>query len=233
MTYLQQEFDDRVILEPGGAEANACVIWMHGLGADGFDFVPVVPQLRLPAASIPRFVFPHAPVRPVTLNGGRATRAWYDLSGLTGAADEDGAGIRDSARRIEEYVRLESEAGIAADRIVLAGFSQGGAIALYAGLNHSGALGGLLALSAYLPLGDSLRDATDAPRTLPILMCHGLHDPVVSLASAERSRDLMRARGYTVQWRTYPIQHQVCPEEIADISRWLARALAGRRGAAA
>jgi phospholipase/carboxylesterase len=227
MTYLQQEFDDRVVLVPGdGTTANACVIWLHGLGADGYDFVPIVPQLKLAGATMPRFVFPHAPFRPVTLNGGMRMRAWYDLSGLTDASPEDEPGIRESARRIEEYVRLEREAGAATQRIVLAGFSQGGAIALHVALNYPEPLGGVLALSAYLPLRDSVRKASSANRALPILMCHGLHDPVLALASAERSRDLLRARGYAVRWRTYPMEHQVCPEEIEDISRWLASVLA-------
>lgn len=224
MTYLQQEFADRVVLEPG-ATPSSCVIWLHGLGADGFDFVPIVAQLRLPAP-LPRFVFPHAPERAVTLNGGLRMRAWYDVRGFAEDSAEDEDGIRESVRRIEEYIGLEREAGAPASRILLAGFSQGGAIALSTALARDEPLGGVLALSTYLPLRKSLREAPHAHRTLPILMCHGLHDPVVALGSAERSRDLLRAHGYRVEWHTYPMQHQVCPEEIADLSRWLARVLA-------
>lgn len=233
MTYLQHEFDDHVVLEPGnGATPNGCVIWLHGLGADGHDFVPIVEQLHLTGALRVRFVFPHAPVRPVTLNAGLPARAWYDVSGLTESASEDEAGIRESARRIEGYVRDAQETGIQADRIVLAGFSQGGAIALYTALNHPQPLAGVLALSTYMPLRAALGEASEHGRALPILMCHGLHDPVVTLASAERSRDLLRARGYRVEWRVYPMQHQVCPQEIADISHWLNRALPVRGTAA-
>lgn len=231
MTYLQQEYDDRVVLVPGdGTTPNASVIWLHGLGADGYDFVPIVPQLELAGPPLPRFVFPHAPIRPVTLNGGLRMRAWYDLCGLTDAAPEDEAGIRESARRIEEYVRLECEAGAPMSRIVLAGFSQGGAIALNVALSRAEPLGGVLALSTYLPLRDSVPQASDANRTLPILMCHGLYDPVLALEKAERSRDLLSAKGYAVEWHTYPMQHQVCPEEIADLSRWLSRVLATPAG---
>lgn len=233
MTYLQHEFDDRVVLEPGdGSTPTCCVIWLHGLGADGYDFVPLIPQLRLAAGLRPRFVFPHAPVRPVTLNGGAATRAWYDLAGLSEADAEDEAGIRESVLRLEQYIRLERQAGTAANHILLAGFSQGGAIALYAGLHYPDPLAGVLALSTYLPLRQTLGDPLPHARTLPILMCHGLYDPVVALANAERSRALLQARGYSVQWRTYPMQHQVCPQEIADISRWLNRVLAARGPAA-
>ncbi len=224
MTYLQSEFDDRVVLEPGaGIAPDACVIWLHGLGADGHDFVPVVAELQLPDGSTPRFVFPHAPVRPVTLNGGMRMRAWYDILGLSGAAAQDEAGIRESARRIERHIRRESEAGIEASRIVVAGFSQGGALALHTALRHPEPLAGVLALSTYLPLQAALGEASGANRRTPILMCHGLYDPVIAIAGAERSRDLLRAHGYTVEWRQYPMEHQVCAEEIAAISQWLGR----------
>ncbi len=226
MSYLQQELDDRVVLEPGaGAAANACVIWLHGLGADGYDFVPIVPELRLPEDCAPRFVFPHAPVRPVTLNGGMRMRAWYDILGLSAAAAEDETGIRESARLVEQWIRREREAGIAASRIAIAGFSQGGAIALHTALRHAEPLAGVLALSTYLPLRDAIDEASSANRRVPILMCHGLYDPILPVEAAERSRDLLRAGGYEVQWRSYPMQHQVCAEEIADISAWLGRVL--------
>lgn len=227
MTYLQQELNDRVVLEPGAdVVANAAVIWLHGLGADGYDFVPIVPELKLPEGSAPRFVFPHAPVRPVTLNNGMRMRAWYDLLGLSAAAPEDEPGIRESQQLLERYIRREREAGIPANRIVIAGFSQGGAIALHTALRRTERLAGVLALSTYLPLRAAAGEASTANRRIPILMCHGLYDPILPLESAERSRDLLRAEGYTVEWKQYPMQHQVCAEEIADLSEWLGRVLA-------
>jgi phospholipase/carboxylesterase len=222
MTYLQQELDDRVVLEPGaGVVANAAVIWLHGLGADGYDFVPIVPELKLPEGCAPRFVFPHAPERPVTLNNGMRMRAWYDIVGLSGTAVEDEKGIRQSAALVEQIILREREAGVAAGRIVLAGFSQGGAIALHTALRHPEPLAGVLALSAYLPLRAAIDEASSANGRVPILMCHGVDDPILPIEAAERSRDLLRARGYAVEWKPYPMQHRVCAEEIADISAWL------------
>ncbi len=226
MTYLQQDLDDRVVLEPGaGVAPDTCVIWLHGLGADGYDFVPIVPELRLPEGCAPRFVFPHAPVRPVTLNNGTRMRAWYDIAGLSGAEAEDDQGIRESAALVEQLISRERERGVAAGRVVLAGFSQGGAIALHTALRHAESLAGVLALSTYLPLRAALDEASSANRRVPILMCHGLYDPILPIEAAERSRDLLRARGYTVEWKPYPMQHQVCAEEIADISVWLGSVL--------
>ncbi len=226
MTYLQRELDDRVVLEPGaGIAPDACVIWLHGLGADGYDFVPIVPQLTLPESCSPRFVFPHAPVRPVTLNNGMRMRAWYDIRGLSATAAEDEAGIRESAKLIDGYIRREREAGIPASRIVIAGFSQGGAIALHTALRHGEPLAGVLALSTYLPLRAASGEATKANRRIPLLMCHGLYDPILAIAGAELSRDLLRAQGYTVEWKQYPMQHEVCAAEIADVSEWLGRVL--------
>ncbi len=206
---------------------NAGVIWLHGLGADGHDFVPLVPQLRLPRGCEPRFVFPHAPVRPVTINNGMRMRAWYDIVGISRRDREDESGIRQSVVLVEELIRAEQEGGIPAHRIVVAGFSQGGAIALHTGLRHPAALAGILSLSAWLPMRRTLGEASAANHHTPILMCHGLYDPVVTLDLAERSRDLLAARGYSVEWKTYPVEHQVCAEEIADISDWLSRVLAG------
>jgi len=227
VTYLAQRSNDRIVLDPGtGITPNACVIWLHGLGADGEDFVPIVPELRLAASCAPRFVFPHAPVRPVTINGGMRMRAWYDITGLAPGATEDAVGIRASAELIERMIREEREAGIPARRIVLAGFSQGGAIALHTGLRHAEQLAGVLALSCYLPLRSALREASPASRELPILMCHGRHDQVVPIDLAVQSRDLLIAGGYRVQWREYPMQHQVCAEEIGDVSAWLSQRLA-------
>jgi phospholipase/carboxylesterase len=227
MTYLQRELDDRVVLEPGsGVDPNAGIIWLHGLGADGYDFVPIVPQLRLPQGCEPRFVFPHAPIRAVTINGGMRMRAWYDILGFSRGDREDASGIRESVARIEQILGDEQKGGIPADRIVLAGFSQGGAIALHTGLRHAQALAGILSLSAWLPLQDTLGEASAANRRTPILMGHGRYDPVVPMELAEASRDLLVARGYPVEFKAYPMEHQVCPEEISDISDWLCRVLA-------
>lgn len=211
---------DAVVLEPDSA-ASAAVIWLHGLGADGNDFVPIVPELRL-ADIRARFVFPHAPVRPVTLNGGMRMRAWYDIKSLSRDGLEDDAGIRDSEARVRAEVQTQLDAGIAAQRIVIAGFSQGGAVALHSALRHPERLAGVLALSTYLPLRDTLTvEAASANRATPILMCHGRFDPVLPMALGTMSRDLLNEAGYTVEWRDYPMQHQVCLEQIQDIGDWL------------
>ncbi len=225
MPYAQKETDDEVVLEPAGT-ATAAVIWMHGLGADGHDFVPLVPELRLPPTAAVRFVFPHAPVRPVTINNGYPMRAWYDIKQLTLSGREDEATIREAQSLIEGYIERERRAGIVAERIVLAGFSQGGAVALQTGLRHGEKLGGILALSTYLPLAATLSaEANPANRAIPILMCHGTTDPVLPLAMGETSRDQLQALGYTVEWREYPMQHQVCREEVDAIAAWLAARL--------
>lgn len=226
MTFLQQESDDAVVLQPGsGIEPTASVIWLHGLGADGYDFVPIVPELRLPEDIAPRFVFPHAPVRAVTINSGMRMRAWYDILGFSQGAAEDAPGIQASAVLADRFIAKEQQGGVQANRIVLAGFSQGGAIALHAGLRRPTALAGILALSTYLPLRASLPEASSAGRQTPILMCHGRFDPVLSVSLGEISRDLLRQHGCSVEWKEYPMQHQVCAQEIADISAWLARVL--------
>ena len=225
MPHAQKETDDEVVLEPAGT-ATAAVIWMHGLGADGHDFVPLVPELRLPPTAAVRFVFPHAPVRPVTINNGYPMRAWYDIKQLTLSGREDEATIREAQSLIEGYIERERRAGIVAERIVLAGFSQGGAVALQTGLRHGEKLGGILALSTYLPLAATLSaEASPANRAIPILMCHGTTDPVLPLAMGETSRDQLQALGYTVEWREYPMQHQVCREEVDAIAAWLAARL--------
>ena len=214
------ERDDAVILQPED-RALASVIWLHGLGADGYDFLPIVPELGVDDLSI-RFVFPHAPIRAVTINNGNRMRAWYDILSLTRPAEEDAAGIRSSAMLVQDFLRVERERGLAEDRIVLAGFSQGGAIALHTGLRHAHPLAGILALSTYLPLWDSLSvERTEANQHTPILMCHGLQDPVVPLALGEASRDHLRSLGYAVKWHDYPMEHQVCVDEIHTISDWL------------
>jgi phospholipase/carboxylesterase len=198
------------------------VIWLHGLGADGHDFVPIVPELALPAQLAVRFMFPHAPVRPVTINNGMRMRAWYDILALSGAARQDEAGIRASAAMLDDWIARERERGIDARRIVVAGFSQGGAIALHGGLRYGERLGGIMALSTYLPLHERLVDeAAAANRDLPILMCHGTMDPMLPVQMGEASRDQLVAAGYPVEWKAYPMQHQVCMEEIEDMSAWL------------
>ncbi len=219
------ETADDIILEPA-TPARASVIWLHGLGADGHDFVPIVPELGLPADSGIRFIFPHAAVQPVTLNGGVPMRAWYDIYGLGDASRQDAAGIRASEQRIGRYLQREIDAGIPAQRIVLAGFSQGGAIALHSALRYPQTLAGVIALSTYLPLQDSVSaEAHAANRQIPALVCHGRHDPVVPFAWGERARDTLQALGAPVSWHAYPMQHQVCAEEIAEIARWLRQRL--------
>jgi len=206
--------------------ADAAVILMHGLGADGHDFQTLVPELRLPPTSAIRWVFPHAPVRPVTLNGGMPMRAWFDVLGLDRRSEEDTAGVRAAARDIRELVRRERERGIPADRIVLAGFSQGGAMALYNGLREPERLAGVLALSTYMPLLATLEaEAHPANVAVPIFMAHGTLDPVVAMTLGETSRDHLQSLGYDVDWRTYPMPHSLCADEVADIREWLLRIL--------
>lgn len=212
---------DRVTVDTSPAPDH-CVVWLHGLGADGHDFEPAVPELRLPGDLGVRFIFPHAPVRPVTVNGGMRMRAWYDIAELDIAARQDEAGIRDSARRIEGLLAEVRDQGYSPGDTVLAGFSQGGAIALHAGLRHEPRLAGIVALSCYLPLHEQLDDeAARANRETPIFMGHGIQDPVVPCALGERSRDFLGARGYEVDWHQYPVPHGVTPEELRDIGEWL------------
>ncbi len=206
-----------------GADPQGTVIWMHGLGADGWDFVPIVRELDLPEDAALRFIFPHAPVRPVTINNGYAMRAWYDIAMADIGRLPDEAGIRQSQAQVEAFLDREKSRGIPARRIVLAGFSQGGAIALHTGLRHGESLAGILALSTYLPLGETLaRESADANGSVPIFMAHGTEDPVVPLALAESSRATLASRGLAPEWHTYPMPHSVCAEEVGAISRWLA-----------
>ena len=208
------------------ASPDAAVIWLHGLGADGHDFEPVVPELRLPAELGVRFVFPHAPVRPVTLNMGMRMRAWYDIYQL-GGGREDAEGIQASQALTEGLIARERSRGIAPDRIVLAGFSQGGAIALHTGLRHADRLAGILALSTYLPLSGMLpAEASPANRAAPIFMAHGRFDDVIPIGRARQSRALLEQQGYPVAWHEYSMPHSVCGEEIGDISGWLLSRLA-------
>ena len=205
-----------------GAEPKGSVIWMHGLGADCWDFVPVVKELGLPADLPLRFIFPQAPSRPITINNGQVMPGWYDISMGELQRKPDEAGVRQSQAAIEQLIAREIERGIATDKIILAGFSQGGAIALQTGLRSRHALGGIMALSTYLTLEDSLAsEATIANANIAILMAHGTQDPLIPLALAMSSRAIMEARGYKIEWREYPMPHSVCIEEIEDIGVWL------------
>jgi phospholipase/carboxylesterase len=230
MTHRREETAHEVVLAPAGTPA-ASVIWLHGLGADGYDFLAVVPELKLPAEPAVRFVFPHAPIRPVTINSGLRMRAWYDIVSLSAAGAPDEAGIRASAASLERWIVREVELGIPAQRILIAGFSQGGAIALHGALRYPQRLAGVLALSTYLPLHTHLAaEAAPANRDVPILMCHGRDDPVLPMALGTMSRDFLRGLGYTVKWKDYRMQHQVCLEEIADIAAWLRERLTAKPG---
>ena len=211
------------------ASPGASIIWMHGLGADGHDFVDIVPELRLPARPGVRFVFPHAPMRPVTINGGYVMRAWYDIRDDGGVRREDPAGVRASQRAIEALIRREKERGVPAASIVIAGFSQGGAMALHTSLRHGERLAGVMALSCSLPLADTLSaEAAPVNRDVPIFMAHGTHDPMIPMARALRARETLSGLGYRVEWHEYPMPHSVCAEEVRDISTWLGGVLGGR-----
>ncbi|MCK9199853.1 MAG: alpha/beta hydrolase [Gallionella sp.] len=205
-----------------GKHPRHSVIWLHGLGADGQDFVPVVDELELPAAV--RFVFPHAPQRPVTINGGFVMRAWYDIATQDIGARQDETGIRASQAAIEALIAQEVDRGIAPQRIFLAGFSQGGAIALHTGLRQKIPLGGVLALSTYLPLVETVAKEVraEALRT-PVFMAHGRSDTVVPYALGNASREALQKLGCDVEWHEYAMPHSVCPEELLDIQRWLAK----------
>ena len=217
------ELPDAIEIETG-KNPSASVIWLHGLGADGNDFAPIVPELELPKAAI-RFVFPHAPVQPVTINGGMRMRAWYDIT--DGAIRrEDELGVRASQALIEALIGRERKRGTKAERVVLAGFSQGGAIALQTGLRHPERIAGIMALSTYVPLAEKLSVETSAAnRGVPIFMAHGSYDPIIPLVRAEQSRELLQSLGYPVEWREYGMPHSVCPEELAHIGAWLRKVL--------
>lgn len=221
MQYTTHESEESVVLEPA-ATADAAVIWLHGLGADGHDFVPIVDELRLPSTMAVRFIFPHARPRPVTINNGFVMRAWYDITGLGPDRKEDDAGIRESAGVVNGYIEQQNARGVATERIVIAGFSQGGAIALQASLRYPKRLGGVMALSTYLPLQTSVAaEAAPANKDVPILMCHGLRDQMVPATLGKASRDVLTSLGYKIEWQSYPMEHSVCMEEVHDISRWL------------
>jgi phospholipase/carboxylesterase len=199
------------------------VIWLHGLGADGHDFEPLVPQLLRSGWPALRFVFPHAAIRPISLNNGLPMRGWYDIAGFDLSQRQDETGVRASITEVEALIEREAAHGIDADRVVLAGFSQGGAVALAAGLRHARKLAAIVALSTYLPVAEAIgRERSEANASIPIFMAHGAFDPVVPKVLGERSRDRLRGWGYSVAWHDYPMAHQVCPQEIADLADFLA-----------
>jgi phospholipase/carboxylesterase len=209
-----------------GAKADAAVIWLHGLGADGHDFEPIVPELVHRGERAWRFLFPNAPLRPVTINGGMRMRAWYDISSFDRTAGEDAAGFRDTDARIRELIAHEIGRGIPASRIVLAGFSQGGAASLYTAPRYPERLAGIMALSCYLPLHETLRAQHAAANdATPIFMAHGQQDQVLPFTLGAESRDFLAANGYTVEWHPYPMAHAVCAAEIVDIREFLFRVL--------
>ena len=225
---MKQELLDSIEIETGRNPA-ASVIWMHGLGADGNDFVPIVNELGLDSTPAIRFLFPHAPMRPVSINNGFVMRAWYDvtlgdLEGHSRRADE--RGVRESQAQIAALIEREEKRGVAPERIVLAGFSQGGAVALQTGLRFPRKLAGMMALSTYLPLAESLpAEAAPANRQTPIFMAHGLYDPVIPIMMGAGSMTFLTGLGYAVEWRQYPMPHSVCPDEVEDIGAWLRKVL--------
>lgn len=215
-----------------GPQPAFSVLWLHGLGADGHDFAPIVPELVRPGWPALRFVFPHAPVRPVTINNGMRMRAWYDILEMNLANRADSAGVEQSVAQVDALIAREAERGVPPSRLVLAGFSQGGAIALAAGLRREAPLAGLVALSTYLPLApDALAQLPErtpaAAISQPLFMAHGLHDPVVPFAAGQASAARLRALGFAVDWHDYPMAHQVCAEQIRDLGDWLSRRFAG------
>lgn len=212
---------ETVRIEPN-RKPDGVVIFMHGLGADGHDFEPLVPDLDLPESLAIRWIFPHAPVRAVTINGGERMRAWYDITSLDEMAAENEAGIRASQKSIGDIIAEVRDGGIPARQIIVAGFSQGGALALFTALRWPERLGGVIALSCYLPLPATIpSEAHPSNASVPLFMAHGTRDPIVALDMGESSRDHLVANGYSVTWRTYPMQHGVCAQEVEDLRAWL------------
>ncbi|MGV3569804.1 MAG: alpha/beta hydrolase [Ramlibacter sp.] len=210
-----------------GPNPVATLIILHGLGADGNDFVPIAQELDLDAVGPMRFIFPHAPVMPVTINNGYRMRAWYDILGTESQGVQDEAGLRRSQAVVEALLQREEERGIASDRIVLAGFSQGCAMALMTGLRHARPLAGIVGLSGYLPLAQQVEaERSQANQATPIFLAHGWQDEVIEFARARHSAEALQAMGYAVDWHEYPIGHSVCIEEIRDLNDWLLRVLA-------
>lgn len=212
---------DAVIINPT-TDPSACIIWLHGLGADGHDFEPLIPQLNIVERYAVRVVLPHAPQRAVTINGGMQMPAWYDITGTDFESRQDSSGMQQSAQQLQALIEREVANGIPTERIVLAGFSQGGAVVLHTGLRYSGKLAGILALSTYLPLADRVAaEASPSNCDIPIFMAHGMQDPVVPEMLGTQSRDALNGLGYRVDWHSYAMPHAVCPEEIRDIGVWL------------
>jgi phospholipase/carboxylesterase len=209
-----------------GRTPTGSIIWMHGLGADGHDFEPIVPELAQRGERALRFIFPHAPIRPVTLNGGYPMRAWYDITAIDRRAAEDESGIRTSQAVIDTLVRRENSRGIASERIVLAGFSQGGAMAVFAGARYPERLAGIMGLSCYLLQESHLAtERSPANQSTPVFLAHGRQDPVVPLLLGEHARQVLQANGYPVEWHAYEMPHSLCPQEVSDIAAWLRRTL--------
>lgn len=211
-----------VVIEPD-APAKAAVIWMHGLGADGHDFEEIVPSLGLPKGHAIRFIFPHAPIQPVTINGGMHMRSWFDIRSMDFFNDIDSAGIRVSCHQVYKLIQQQIDAGIDSHQIVLAGFSQGGLIAYHAGLSYDHALGGIVALSTWCPLVEQFY----LHQEMPIFVAHGQQDTVVPYALGAKARDDLTAKGYQIEWHDYAMQHQVCADEVDAIGAWLRKTLAG------
>jgi phospholipase/carboxylesterase len=204
-----------------GESPIGSVIWLHGLGADGHDFEPIVPELHLPAELPLRFVFPHAPVRPVTINGGMSMRAWYDIMSLDAEGRADAAGVHASTALLEDLIAREKERGIPEGKIVIAGFSMGGAVAINAALHTKEKLAGMMALSTYLPLPGEIEGSAGS-RDLPVFMAHGSFDPMLPMQWGQQSAERLKGAGFSIEWHDYPMAHAVCPEEIRDIAAWLA-----------
>ena len=210
----------------GPDDAKYSVIWLHGLGADGYDFEPIVPELQFKTKAQTRFIFPHAPARPVTINNGYVMPAWFDIHAIDEKAPEDETGIRDTAEKITALISREHQRGVSSEHIVLAGFSQGGAIALHTGLRYPHRLAGILALSTFIPLYDKVAgEVSAANKDIPIYMAHGNYDPVVPIRLGKRSQQHLHDLGYHVDWHEYPMEHSVIPPEIDDISTWFGKVL--------
>jgi phospholipase/carboxylesterase len=223
-----QPFENITISPPGGIQVTSSVIWLHGLGADGHDFVPIVEELRLPQDLGVRFIFPHAPVRPVTLNGGLEMPAWFDIHDLDfNGRRSDEEGLEKAYQQLVAMIEGEMGLGIAGDRIILAGFSQGGALALYTGLHYPGKLGGVIALSTYFPAThlSQLSHLPPEKMQLPIFMAHGTADSIVPFKQGEMTQQQLSRLGFSMDWHVYPMAHSVCAQEIVDIARWLQNAL--------
>ena len=227
MTHLLPEY---IEAETGTAPQH-CVIWLHGLGADGRDFADLPGMLNLPAQMSIRFLFPHAPMRPITLNGGMTMRGWYDVTGLEASRKEDLEGLQASSDLVTALIHQEVARGIPADQILLGGFSQGGALSLYLGLRYPNRLAGIVALSAYLPAASRISvECSEANQNTRVFMGHGLHDPMVSLQSGDASRKVLEKLGYPITWRTYPMEHSICEPEMRDLAEFFVGCLLGSAG---